>query len=256
MKKSKLSQKTITAALKTALQPLPYVYAFWLEGADAAGCADEYSDIDYWLDIADEYEEAAIEAVEAVLMGLAPLDFRHVMEHDHPKLRQRIYHLSGTSEYLMIDFCWQLHSRPKSEYCYIKGDRIEAASVIFDKDEVVRWREFSPGDYAGENERRLAEAQYRFSQHCRVTKYIRRGEYLEALAQYNRYVLEALVDVLRILYTPAHTDYGMVHISRHLPQEAAARLEWFARVSSFEDIEERVAGAGEWFASLRSAIKN
>ncbi|MCL2814243.1 MAG: hypothetical protein FWD23_06560 [Oscillospiraceae bacterium] len=32
--------------LHKILNPLPFIYAFWLEGADAIGTADEYSDID------------------------------------------------------------------------------------------------------------------------------------------------------------------------------------------------------------------
>ena len=52
---------------------MPYVDAFWLEGADAIGTVDEYSDIDYWLDIVDAYEEQAYEAVENALSELAEI---------------------------------------------------------------------------------------------------------------------------------------------------------------------------------------
>ncbi|MFA7673219.1 MAG: hypothetical protein WCY62_05135 [Clostridia bacterium] len=42
----KVSKSEIISKLKERLEPLDYVYALWLEGADANGTADEYSDID------------------------------------------------------------------------------------------------------------------------------------------------------------------------------------------------------------------
>ena len=59
-----LDKNAIISKLHEKLEPLPYIYAFWLEGADAIGTADEYSDIDFWVDFEDEYEEQAYEAVE------------------------------------------------------------------------------------------------------------------------------------------------------------------------------------------------
>jgi len=99
------TKQSLIANLKQQLEPLDYVYALWLEGSDANGTADAYSDIDLWADIADEKEQEAIAAVESALRGIAPFDFCHIMTHDHPKIRQRIYRLAGTDPYLMIDFC-------------------------------------------------------------------------------------------------------------------------------------------------------
>jgi len=111
----------------------------WLEGADASGTVDEYSDLDFWVDFEDEYENTVYEAVENALSELAQIDYKYVMKHGHPKIRQRIYHLAGSSEYLMIDFCWQLHSRAENECEYFKGNTVETAKVIFDKAEVIRF---------------------------------------------------------------------------------------------------------------------
>ena len=43
--KEMISRDNITNKLREALEPLPFIYAFWLEGADAIGTVDEYSDI-------------------------------------------------------------------------------------------------------------------------------------------------------------------------------------------------------------------
>jgi hypothetical protein len=245
-----LDRLAITSKLAQTLEPLPFIYAFWLEGADAVGTVDEYSDIDYWADVADECEEQSYEIVENALSELAGIDYKYIVRHSHPKIRQRVYHLAGTSEYLMIDFCWQLHSRPKDEYAYYENSRVESAKVIFDKDSIIRYKPLALSDFAGWNMARFEEAKYRRTQHMRVDKYVRRGQYLEAYAYYNRYVLEPLTDLLRLIHTPAHADWYLVHISQHIPHAGREKLEYFARIASLEDIAERIPRAGEWFDEL------
>ena len=102
-----IDRNGIIKALHAALEPLPYIHALWLEGADANGMVDEYSDIDFWIDFDDEYENNAIAAAETTLAALAEIDLAEIFPHAHPKIRQRIYHLTGTSEFLMLDVCWQ-----------------------------------------------------------------------------------------------------------------------------------------------------
>ena len=249
-----MNRETIIKKLQEALELLPFIYAFWLEGADANGTVDRYSDIDFWVDFEDEYEVEAIEAVESALAEISEIDYKYVMGHGHPKIRQRVYHLAGTSEYLLIDFCWQLHSR--DDFTYIENDTVEAAKIIFDKNNVIRHKPFNPSDFAEQNASRLAEAKYRRTQHARAEKYIRRGEYLEAYAYYNRYVLEPVIDLLRLIYTPAHADYYLVHISQHIPKPEKERLEYFAQIGSLDDISKKIQPAGEWFDELLMFLPN
>lgn len=249
-----VTKTSLIAKLKQRLEPLDFVYALWLEGADANGTADAYSDIDLWADIADVMEQDAIEATENALREIAPFDFCHIMTHDHPKIRQRIYHLEGTNPYLMIDFCWQLHSRPRDSTRFDPGDPIEAARVIFDKDEVLSFRPRDPSAFLATNQSLLADMKYRITQHLRVIKYVRRGQFSEAFAAYWRYVLEPLVALGRIIHTPAHTDYGFVHISNHLPDDLAAKLVFFTKVSSLAEIEDKTLQAKSWFNELSDII--
>ena len=250
-----INRNQIIEKLKEKLELLDFIYALWLEGADASGTVDEYSDIDFWVDFEDEYENEAYEAVENALAEIARLDYKHVMNHDHPKIRQRIYHLSGSSEYLMIDFCWQLHSRPKNECEYIKGNLVEAAKVIFDKMNVVKFIDYNSTGFEGWNNTRLAECKYRYSQHLRVQKYVLRRQYVEAYAYYNRYVLEPLIDLLRIIYTPANTNYYLIHISHHIPKGDLQKLEYFAQLSSLENIAIRIPQAEKWFDELLKRLE-
>lgn len=250
-----VNKEEIIKKLKEKLEPMEYIYAMWLEGADASETSDAYSDIDIYVDFEDEYEEQAIEVVEKVLGEISEIDYKYVMKHGHPKLRQRIYHLKGSNEYLMIDFCWQLHSRDKKEFVYVKNDSIEAAKTIFDKTGVIQYKDYNEEAYKEYNIKRLIECKYRYSQHCRVMKYVHRGMYLEAYAYYNKYVLEPLIDVLRIVYTPAHTNYYLIHISQHIPRSQSERLEYFSQLSSLEDIKKKTAEAEIWFGELLSVLE-
>lgn len=245
-----MDRDQIIQAVQAHLEPLPYVYAMWLEGADATGYLDEYSDIDFNVDFEDAMEEQVIRETEAALSALGMIDFQYNMPHPHPKLRQRVYHIEGTNEYLWIDFCWQLHSRKKEECRFLRGSRVEQAAVLFDKTGVVQYIDEIPEKNAAKNSQILDDCKYRFSQHSRVLKYIRRGEYLEAYLYYNRYVLDPLVSLLRMRYTPAHVDYHLIHISHHLPEEEVRKLETFAQVPTFADLEEKTVQAQNWFNTL------
>lgn len=245
-----MDRQAIIDKIRESLEPLPFIYAMWLEGSDANGLLDAYSDLDIYVDFEDEYELAAYVAVEKALREISEIDYEYIMDHDHPKLRQRVYHLAGTSEYLLIDFCWQLHSRDKDEGVFIKGSSVEAARVIFDKAGVVRYKDYDPKEFEESNLALLAESEHRYTQHSRVLKYVRRGTYLEAYAYYNRYVLEPLVNVLRIIYTPAYAYNHMIHITHHIPKSEAEKLAYFAQVSSLDDIELKTQSAGKWFKEL------
>jgi len=246
-----IDRNTIIAKLQAALESLPFVHALWLEGADACGTVDEYSDLDFWADIEDNCEQEAFEAVERALSSIAPIDYKYIMRHGHPQIRQRIYRLAGTSEYLMIDFCWQLHSR---DFSFVEGDAIECAKVIFDKSGVIKYGPAT--DFTQENLARLEEAKYRSSQHVRAEKYVRRGLYLEAYAYYNRYALEPLIDLLRLIYTPEHADYHLVHISRHIPEEERIKLEYFAQIFSLDDIARKLPEVARQFDIVLDRIEN
>jgi len=243
----------IISKLKESLEPLPFVYAFWLEGADAVGEVDEYSDLDFWVDFEDEYEEQAIMSVENALSELAGIDYKYISPHGHPKIRQNIYHLAGTSEYLAVDFCWQLHSR--NDYAYYEDDSVEGVKVIFDKIGIIRYTQLNLSDFAEANQSRFDKAKHHRTQYARAEKYIRRGQYLEAFDHYNHYVLNPLIDILRLIYTPAYADYRLCHISNHIPEAERKKLEYFAQISSLEDVDKKLPQAGRWFDELINKIE-
>ncbi len=249
-----ITERQITEALKNELEPLPYVYAFWLEGSYAMGYADEYSDIDYWIDVDDDNVNNAIEHVETALKSLGELDERDETGNDHPKLGQIVYHIKGSSEYLVLDFNWQLHSRDRKEYHYIWNDIVEGAQVIFDKDNVVQFEEADEQELHRVKEECRTECDYRYSQHLRVEKYINRGNYPEGYAYYNRYVIEPLVMLLRLKYTPLYPYHYLLHISKHMPQIVIDRLQKLIQLTTLEEMKHAMRNAEEWYQELHTEL--
>lgn len=249
-----ITEKEITEVLKNVLQPLPYVYAFWLEGSFAMGYADEYSDIDYWIDVEDDCVREALEHVETALKSLGELDGRDETGNGHPKLGQVVYHIKGSSPYLVLDFNWQLHSRDRKEYHYITNDIVEGALVIFDKDNVVRLEEADEQEIASNKVKCKQECDYRYSQHMRVTKYINRGTFPECYAYYNRYVIEPLVMLLRLKYTPLYPYHYLLHISKHMPQTVINRLDKLIQVTTLEEMEIAMKEAEKWYQELHEGL--
>lgn len=245
------AESVVTAELQRELECLPYVYAFWLEGSFAAGTTDAYSDADYWIDVEDDKVEDALRHVEQALQRVGTIDQRSESGNNHPKLGQIVYHLAEHDRFFVLDFNWQLHSRDRNEYAYICGDTVEAAKVIFDKDDVVHFRDVSESELAAKREKWLGRCDYLFGERARVEKYILRGEFPEACAHYYEYVIEPLVILLRLRYTPLYPDYGLCHISRHLPKQDAERLSALMRVSSLEEIAAHMQEALGWAAELR-----
>ena len=243
-----IDRNIIISALKDNLINLPYINALWLEGSDGNNTVDEYSDIDIWIDFNDENESETFAAAEKILSDISPIDYKYVMDHPHPKIRQTVYHLENTNEYLMIDLCLQLHSR--EPYQFGKGDTIEAPLVLFDKCNVITFKEYEAPD----NNELLKECIYRYTQHSRVYKYYHRSQYLECYIYYNKYVLEPLIYLLRMIYTPAYTDYYLVHISQHIPDDMRNKLEYFAIIPTFYDIYKKITEAREWFNELLSYL--
>ena len=152
----------------------------------------------------------------------------------------------------MIDFCWQLHSR--DSYAFHENDSIETAKVIFDKSNIIRYKPLDLSVFTGQNKTRLAEAKYRRSQYMRAEKYVRRGQYLEAYTYYNRYILEPLIDLIRLIYTPAYADYYLIHISQHIPETEREKLEYFAQINSLDDMAKKIPQASSWFDELAKKV--
>lgn len=251
----RLNRNTIIDVLKDRFINADQVHAYWLEGADSLNAVDEYSDIDVWMDVEDGFEDMVFEIAEEEFSKLGKLDFKFKVNHKHPKIRQNYYHIEGTSEYLIIDFCIQCHSRDRNEVRYVQGDILEFPKVIFDKANaitIVKEDEKIDIDIIKNS---INEIRGKYKQHSRVIKYVERKNYPEAFIYYLKYVADPLVELIRLKYTPKYHYLHMIHISNHIPKEDINMIESYYRIASLEDIRNNIIRARETCSKLVDEIE-
>ena len=243
------SRHSIIATLCTHLEPNPQILAMWLEGADATNTVDEYSDLDLCCSVeVGSLAQVADQAGQA-LASIAPIDFRQTLR-DEKDFQHLVFHLAGTSAYLLIDFT--LFVARGSEF--VVGDTIEQPLVLFDKAHVIRYVSQPERLTALTRQQRLQDLKDTVAQASRLDKYVKRDEFLEAFGYYQHWLITPLIEVLRMQYTPLHPDYFIVHISRHLPSHVLRRLEVLFQVNSVAEIERKSKEARTFFEETVAAL--
>ncbi len=240
--------------LRRALEPLPYVNAAWLGGSDAFGRADELSDIDLQLDVADGSVEPTFDAVEAALEAASPIVARLVMPmptwHGHA---QRFYRLRDASEFTAIDVVVMEHSNP-ARY-YTEAERHGHPTVLFDRIGVVRPTAIDPHELREDLAARVRLVRDRlpFTQPL-VAKELRRGDALAALTTYHSYVLQPLVALYRIRHDPARHDFGARYTRHDLPDDVQATLQDLFFVADPDDLAAKLPRAQRLLRELADAL--
>ncbi len=214
-----------------------YVYAMWLEGADGLNKVDEYSDLDIWFDVKDSMRDSFIEELVSKLSELGRIDSR--MNKVTSEIFQSNIHLENTSEFLTIDLAAQNDSRDRDATCFAKGSITEVPLIIFDRKNIISFKE---PDLVDKDllKKVYEEKKNRILQYSRVTKYIKRNQYLECFMEYDKQIVKPIVTIARIIYTPEIYDYELCHVSRHLPKDVVEKIEQLYKVSSFDDIEKNI----------------
>ncbi len=243
-----MTRDEITNHLADKFKNNSFVFAFWLEGADVHNRVDEYSDIDIWIDVEDNHESEILNEIEVILSELGKIDFTHEINHSHPKIRQKFFHLEGTSEFLIIDICLQSHSRI---FWYREGFQDEKAKIIFDKSNVIQYKQVNQQEFDEEISTRIKELKktFLFFQ-AWVKKSINRNNFLEALGSYHEKVLQPLVEILRIKHQPTKNDFYLKDISKDIPKKLLSELEDLYKITSIEDIKTKSQKAKELFFSV------
>lgn len=238
----KIEREQIIKNVEESVKTNPSVFALWFEGADSTGTVDQYSDIDFWLDVQDGEESKIFDKIEQSLSILGKLDFAYQLEHPHPQIKHKIFHLQNTPDSLLLDICIQSHSR---KFEFVKGASDEPL-IIFNRGG-VRFKEFNEAEFKNELSNRIYHIKNTFAQQSRVLTKIQRGEFLEGMMYYSKWILMPLVELLRIKYAPAKHDYYFKHISKDLPKTIVEQLEYLAKVQSVEEMQEKIGIASKIF---------
>jgi predicted nucleotidyltransferase len=239
-------RQEILAFLQAKLEPHPQVHALWLEGADARDRVDEFSDLDLWFDVEDGQEEIVLKQIEQYLNELAPLDMVYKKPDFHPQIKQCFFHLTNTSEFLIIDVCIQSHSR---EFEFGPSDPVK---VIFDKSNIIRFQQNVEKIDVLEQAKAIQSEVMLYR--VWVLKALKRGYWLEAISYYHERILEPLARVLRLHYTPEKAEYGFKHFDQDLPNDVIVELKMLIHIDSSERLESNLNKAVEWLNETVKAL--
>lgn len=232
---AQLQKGPILAALKAALEPLPYVYAMWEGGAAAFDRVDEWSDIDLQVDADDDRAADVISAAEAALKPLSEFSIRYELPqptwHGHAQV---FYQFEQASPFLLLDFVVIRHSAPEK---FLQPEIHGQAVVHFDKAGVVQ---APPFDRAAHNKRlrtRLDTLKATFPLfQTLILKEVYRRNAIEAMAFYNAYTLRPLLEVLRMRHCPDRFDFSSRYVYYDLPADLVRQIEPLYFVGSLEDL--------------------
>lgn len=239
------TRQTLIDLMSAALKRQPSVHAAWLEGADAAGSADSYSDIDVWADVDAGSEAQTFACIRDALLMLGPLEIDQDAAHPHPQLEQRFFWVAGVSPFWFVDVCLQQHGR---ETVFPPHDPFR---VLFDRSGVIQTTAVTDEVFVAEAVRALESSWWR---RVLVLKEVHRGRLLEALRYYHHEVLEPLTQLLRLRYCPAKYDYGLKHLYADLPREVTAALENLYAVVTLADLPAALERADTLFNETLAAL--
>jgi hypothetical protein len=235
-----LHRDEIIKALKNSLPQHDVIRAAWLGGADANGRADELSDVDVSLIVADGAIEAAFEAFRAAVKSLSPirLEYRLPMPTWHG-FHQTFVQLANASDHLMIDLVAMEKSQP---HPWFEVERHGTPIVLFDKDGVIVSQHVDRDAIRKTIRTSLEKLRMRWALfHHLPAKLAKRNLPADAAYFYHALVLRPLVDVLRAVHCPDRHDFGFRYVKDDLPPdlyETICRLSYpksVAEISAFVD---------------------
>lgn len=248
-----VTREAILHALATALEPLPFIDAMWEGGAAAFQRVDAWSDVDLYVVAADDRIPDTFRAIEDALTRLSPI--RQKYEPAWPPesgIAQAFYRLERASEYLLVDLAVLKRSAPDK---YLEPELHGQAVFAFNKGGAVQMPHLDVDAFVAkllERRDRLIQRMALFEPF--VSKEIHRKNDLGALEAYQKLVLDALVQGLRMRHAPAHYAFSVRYVVYELPPEVVRRLEDLSYVRSPEELAEKCRRAVEWFRETVAAV--
>lgn len=253
MNTGRINRDKVTGAIARALEPLDYVYAMWEGGAVAFDRADEWSDIDICVSAEDGRIEEPFAVVERALESIAPIELKY--EVKNPTLGeyvQAFYRLEGAGPYLLIDFAVFKHSATDK---LLEPELHGRAKWHFNKDGAVPVPGLDKEAFMEKVKASLENLPKRIDMFTAfIPKEINRGNVVAAVEFYQRFLLGALAQVLRLKHNPARYDFGIRYVYHDLPPEVLKRFQELYVIRDLDDLAAKYKDARRWFDETVESI--
>jgi predicted nucleotidyltransferase len=225
----------IVRELQEVLEQDSAIHAMWITGSVAEGYADELSDVDLWLDIDDGQDEVVFGKIETFLRSKGELDV-NFSEDMSPPFTHKVYHLANMDPYHFIEVTLHSHSH---NYEFIEG--IRKVKVLFDKDGTTKFKPFDESSYDKmlEDRKQFLLEKIELGE-LSVKKEITRGQFMDAMHNYQFWLVEPIIELARIKHSPLKISYGLKHGSRDLPKDTVKEIESLYTIASLDSLNNKI----------------
>ncbi|TLZ53421.1 MAG: hypothetical protein E6K18_00010 [Methanobacteriota archaeon] len=251
-----LDRDTIVHALRTALEPLPYVEALVEGGAAAWHRIDAWSDIDLNVFIEPGKFEETFRAVEDELPRLSPIDHAFVAHGPanpgEGGMQQKFYRLKDAGPFLQVDLA-VIPSTATEKFLEpeLHGENV----VYFDKTGVTNATPLNRAEFDRKMKERLVRLRGVTEMfHVFVEKEANRRNWIEAMDNYRAYVAGPLLELLRMKYGPLHHTFRSRYVHYELPPDVVARYQRLVFVKDGQDLLEKYPEALKWFHEISADL--
>jgi predicted nucleotidyltransferase len=225
----------IVDELKDLLEQNSYVHAMWVAGPVAEGQNDHLSDVDLWCDVDDGQDEEILARIEEFLASKDTIDV-NFGEGVTPPFTHKVYHLAQMNPLHFIEINLHSHSHKFGLF-----DRLRTIKVLFDKDDTTKFEPVDEVSY----DKMLSERKHFLLEKIQlgelsVRKEITRGSFMDAMHNYQFWLLEPIIEIMRIKYAPRKINYGLKHGSRDLPKDIVSKIESLYFLNSLEDLGDKI----------------
>lgn len=249
-----LGREEILSCIVETLEPLDYVNAMWQCGSAAFGRVDDWSDIDVVVDVEDDKVKDIFEILDKSLEQLSLIE--NTFECAQPMSQgayQKVYKLEGTSEFLVIEICAVRHSASDK---FLQREIHGEVFVHFDKKNVTEDKPIDKNEFLKKLESRLNQVEKVFNMYqFLIEKELNRNNYIEAMAFYNNFSLNPLIDVLRIKHKPYRYSFRTRYVYYDLPKDVAERLHNYYFIKDGEELRLRHEEVKMWFSDIVRELK-
>jgi predicted nucleotidyltransferase len=230
------------------LEPMEEARAMWECGSVTFHRIDEWSDLDIVIEGKEGTSDALFMAIEKALRAIAPIDATLEPSGGWPGVLQKIYRLEGMSPYHVIEVAIVAPDAPtKFLEREIHGD----IPVHFDKDGVTQVAPIEAHAWKEKLEVRVEDLIHKVDLYrVLVEKEIHRGNHMEAMAFYQGFIQKALVELIRIRYSPFRYNFQSRYLYYDLPETVIERLEPFFFIGSPEELGIKFQEAMDWMTEL------
>lgn len=230
-----LRREEILKTITEALQPLDYVYGMWQCGSAAFKRVDQWSDLDIAVDVEDDRVRDIFPVIDKALVSLAPIELS--LEYPQtmsPGGYQKVYKLEGVSRFMVAEICAVKHSSSEK---FLQKEIHGNVFVHFDKKNITDIKPINNEIFNKNLKTRVETLDKLFNIYqFLIEKEINRNNHIEALAFYQNFTLNPLVEVLRMKYNPYRYNFKSRYVYYDLPKNVVKKLEEFYFILDTKDL--------------------